>query len=151
MTVQVAPGSSKRIPIDFNVSDAPKKLLVQDSFDSSSSIPIVINPKVYKGYSQHKSKSLSLIQTETDSQTVQKISLSLPSEIIDNKVKVEVNYQPYGPALLLSSIKELVREPTGCFEQTSSKTFPMVLLMQYFQSQPQLFDPKHTDKKRLPS
>lgn len=37
--------------------------------------------------------------------------------------------------MLLKGYKRLIREPCGCFEQTSSMTFPMVILMQYLNLQ----------------
>lgn len=147
--ITVEANSSTRMPIELNSENVPQKLIVRESYNRSNSISLVLNPELYKGYAQHKSKSLALLQNQSDSLASQDIVLPLPSEVIDNKVLVEVNYQPWGPGLLLSSMKELVREPTGCFEQTSSKTFPMVLLLQYFDSQKHLFDSKLTDKKKV--
>lgn len=37
--------------------------------------------------------------------------------------------------MLLEGYQRLIREPYGCFEQTSSSTFPMIILMQYLQLQ----------------
>lgn len=41
---------------------------------------------------------------------------------------------PSPAANLTQALKRLVQEPSGCFEQTSSTTYPMTMAMQYFQS-----------------
>ena len=43
---------------------------------------------------------------------------------------------PSPAANLTQALKRMVQEPGGCFEQTSSTTYPMTMAMQYFQSHP---------------
>ncbi len=41
---------------------------------------------------------------------------------------------PSPAANLTQALKRMIQEPSGCFEQTSSTTYPMTMAMQYFQS-----------------
>ncbi|NNB96216.1 hypothetical protein HI113_20170, partial [Corallococcus exiguus] len=37
-------------------------------------------------------------------------------------------------ANMTESLARLIQEPSGCFEQTSSTTYPMTMAQQYFQT-----------------
>jgi uncharacterized protein YfaS (alpha-2-macroglobulin family) len=37
-------------------------------------------------------------------------------------------------ASLMSAVEALIQEPYGCFEQTSSTTYPMVMAMQFLKA-----------------
>jgi len=39
-------------------------------------------------------------------------------------------------ANIMEAIESLIREPYGCFEQCSSVTYPLVLLLKYFRWMP---------------
>ncbi|MEL6545102.1 MAG: alpha-2-macroglobulin family protein, partial [Myxococcota bacterium] len=53
---------------------------------------------------------------------------------IPNTAKAQVTVYPSITATLLSGLDGILREPYGCFEQTSSSNYPNVLVMDYLQS-----------------
>ena len=80
---------------------------------------------------------------------------SLGSQLFDNTTASAVNFTvgvPYSMeagsarltakifssnfASLLSAVEALIQDPSGCFEQTSSTTYPMVMALQFLQAQP---------------
>lgn len=78
---------------------------------------------------------------------------SLGSQLFDNTTASAVNFTvgvPYSMeagsarltakifssnfASLLSAVEALIQDPSGCFEQTSSTTYPMVMALQFLQA-----------------
>ncbi len=49
-------------------------------------------------------------------------------------VRLEARVMPSPAATLLSALEALIREPCGCFEQTSATTYPMVMALRYFET-----------------
>ncbi|KAJ3441074.1 macroglobulin / complement [Anaeramoeba flamelloides] len=60
--------------------------------------------------------------------------LQLPSDCTDGFFTTEITFHPSSLSNLNSSLKSLIREPHGCFEQISSTCWPMVMAMQYLVS-----------------
>jgi uncharacterized protein YfaS (alpha-2-macroglobulin family) len=54
---------------------------------------------------------------------------------VEGSLQVDVEHKKLSHNILLEGLESLIREPCGCFEQTSSSTFPMVMLMQYIDNQ----------------
>jgi uncharacterized protein YfaS (alpha-2-macroglobulin family) len=109
----------------------PFKFVVQGE---KSSIPIIVNPTVLNGFLFQESKTIILKQE--DGLTLKNnLELDVPNNAIDNKVSVDVVYKPFNEKIFLTGLDKLVKEPYGCFEQTSSSTFPMVMLLQYLNEQ----------------
>jgi hypothetical protein len=61
-------------------------------------------------------------------------TVSLPANTVRGSVKTSVVVYPTPLANMTESLARLIREPYGCFEQTSSTTYPMTMAQQYFQS-----------------
>ena len=59
----------------------------------------------------------------------------IPNSYVPNSLKLTIDKIDIKPDLILKGMDRLVREPYGCFEQTSCTTFPMVMLMQYLNKQ----------------
>src|SRR5262249_38385846 len=57
---------------------------------------------------------------------------SLPAEIVAGSVSSTVTVYPTPLASMTDALQSLLREPNGCFEQTSSTSYPMVMAQQYF-------------------
>ena len=58
--------------------------------------------------------------------------VDVPGDVVEGSsvtVSIAVHLSPYGH--LLDTVKSLLREPCGCFEQTSSTTYPMVIALRY--------------------
>ncbi|ATB42939.1 A-macroglobulin complement component [Cystobacter fuscus] len=61
-------------------------------------------------------------------------ALSVPSNVVRGSVKSSLTVYPTPLANMTESLARLIREPSGCFEQTSSTTYPMTMAQQYFQT-----------------
>jgi len=57
---------------------------------------------------------------------------TLPSEIVRGSLSSNVTVYPTPLASMTDALQSLLREPNGCFEQTSSTSYPMVMAQQYF-------------------
>ena len=57
---------------------------------------------------------------------------TLPAEIVRGSVSSSVTVYPTPLASMTEALQSLLREPNGCFEQTSSTSYPMVMAQQYF-------------------
>lgn len=66
----------------------------------------------------------------TDKETTYEIDISEP---IDKSVDVVLEAYPSTLAEVLQGIEGMMQQPTGCFEQTSSKNYPNLIAMQYMQ------------------
>jgi len=57
---------------------------------------------------------------------------TLPGEIVRGSLSSSVTVYPTPLASMTEALQSLLREPNGCFEQTSSTSYPMVMAQQYF-------------------
>jgi hypothetical protein len=57
---------------------------------------------------------------------------TLPSDIVRGSLSSSVTVYPTPLASMTDALQSLLREPYGCFEQTSSTSYPMVMAQQYF-------------------
>jgi len=64
----------------------------------------------------------------------QSFDLLLPQEIAAGSLETEIAVHPTPLANLTEALQGLMREPHGCFEQTSSTNYPLVMAQQYFMS-----------------
>jgi hypothetical protein len=58
-------------------------------------------------------------------------TLTVPEGVIDGSVKAFVKVYPSGFSQLVEGLDGIFRMPSGCFEQTSSTTYPNVLALDY--------------------
>ncbi len=56
----------------------------------------------------------------------------VPDDLIARSLTSEAKAYPSPVANLTAALERLIREPHGCFEQTSSTTYPLVMAQQYF-------------------
>ncbi|MFL5350930.1 MAG: MG2 domain-containing protein [Hyalangium sp.] len=61
-------------------------------------------------------------------------TVTLPANVVRGSVKTSIVVYPSPLANMTQSLSRLIQEPSGCFEQTSSTTYPMTMAQQYFQS-----------------
>lgn len=75
------------------------------------------------------------------------LELIIPADIRPGSLQTqaEVFATPLGQ--LTASLERLIREPSGCFEQTSSTTYPLVMAQQYFTTHTDV-DPELIRKSR---
>ena len=60
------------------------------------------------------------------------LEFTLPIEMVRGSVSSSVTVYPTPLASMTDALQSLLREPNGCFEQTSSTSYPMVMAQQYF-------------------
>lgn len=60
--------------------------------------------------------------------------VTLAPDTVAGSQSTSIAVFPSPAANLTQALKRMVQEPGGCFEQTSSTTYPMTMAMQYFQS-----------------
>jgi len=58
----------------------------------------------------------------------------IPDALVAGSATTRVVVYPTPLASMNEALKRLIREPNGCFEQTSSTTYPLVMAQQYFMS-----------------
>ena len=67
-----------------------------------------------------------------ESNSSKSFEFTLPSEIVRGSLSSSVTVYPTPLASMTDALQSLLREPNGCFEQTSSTSYPMVMAQQYF-------------------
>lgn len=63
-----------------------------------------------------------------------KEEVTIPESTVPGSLSASVTVYPTPLANLTEALEALIRNPSGCFEQTSSTTFPLVMAQQYFMS-----------------
>ena len=75
------------------------------------------------------------------------LTIKIPKSRIPGSVSSAIAVYPTPLASLTDALERLIREPCGCFEQTSSTTYPLVMAQQYFMSH-QGVDPKLIERSK---
>jgi len=71
--------------------------------------------------------------------------VSIPADLVPGSVTARVVVYPTPLASMNEALERLIREPGGCFEQTSSTVYPLVMAQQYFMSH-QGVDPRLVER-----
>ncbi len=58
----------------------------------------------------------------------------IPENVVANSATTRITVYPTPLANMTAALERLIQEPNGCFEQTSSTVYPLVMAQQYFQS-----------------
>jgi hypothetical protein len=61
-------------------------------------------------------------------------SFDVPAALVPGSLKTSVTVYPTPLANLTQALARLIQDPNGCFEQTSSTTYPLTMAQQYFTS-----------------
>ncbi len=64
----------------------------------------------------------------------QTIEASIPDDAVDGSVALRLKVYPSRFSELIDGLEGIFRQPNGCFEQTSSTTYPNVMALAYMQS-----------------
>jgi uncharacterized protein YfaS (alpha-2-macroglobulin family) len=59
-------------------------------------------------------------------------TVEIPQELVPGSLQTDVAIYPTPLANMTQALERLMREPHGCFEQTSSSNYPLVMAQQYF-------------------
>lgn len=74
-------------------------------------------------------------------------AVTIPASRVPGSVRSSITVHPTPLANLTEAFERLIQEPYGCFEQTTSTTYPLVMAQQYFLSH-QGVDPKIVERSR---
>jgi uncharacterized protein YfaS (alpha-2-macroglobulin family) len=61
-------------------------------------------------------------------------SLTIPEQLVANSIATNVAVYPTPLANMTEALSRLIQDPYGCFEQTSSTSYPLTMAQQYFLS-----------------
>jgi hypothetical protein len=67
-----------------------------------------------------------------DANSSQSMEFTFPAETVPGSASATVTVYPSPLASMTDALKALLQQPYGCFEQTSSTSYPMVMAQQYF-------------------
>ena len=81
--------------------------------------------------------SPSSARTATCWKSRRRTMLTLPETWIKGTLKCQVQVYPSTLADLQKGLESLLREPSGCFEQTSTSNYPNLLILQYLKESDQ--------------
>lgn len=59
-------------------------------------------------------------------------SITIPQEVQPGSMKANITVSPTPLANMTEALERLIREPSGCFEQTSSNNYPLIMAQAYF-------------------
>ncbi|PZM84080.1 MAG: A-macroglobulin complement component [Candidatus Melainabacteria bacterium] len=79
-----------------------------------------------------------------------KITVNIEESMVPASLGTKAEIFPTPLANLTSALERLIQDPYGCFEQTSSTSYPLTMAQQYFKSHPDV-DPKliSTSREKL--
>ncbi len=60
--------------------------------------------------------------------------VTVPEDLVNRSLQTRIVVYPTPLASLTEALERLIQEPCGCFEQTSSSVYPLVMAQQYFMS-----------------
>ena len=69
-----------------------------------------------------------------DAETAAALEIEIPASHVPGSVTARAVVYPTPLASMTEALERLIRDPNGCFEQTSSTTYPLVMAQQYFMS-----------------
>lgn len=75
------------------------------------------------------------------------VLLPIPDDIVPGSLQVTLKAYPSPLADMLSGVESILREPHGCFEQTSATNYPNTMALQYLQEN-HLSNPKLTRRAK---
>jgi len=116
MQVDVGSDFSGNVDLSFDASAGPYRDAVNRKLD--------VQPL---GFPYENSKGGVLEANSSSS-----FEFSLPKETIHGSVSSSVVVYPTPLASMTQALQALLQQPYGCFEQTSSTSYPMVMAQQYF-------------------
>jgi alpha-2-macroglobulin-like protein len=108
-------------------------------YNDTVSRGILVQPKGFP----HESAKSGLLEGNRSSS----MEFTLPDAIVPGSVSLRAAVYPTPLASMTDALRALIREPYGCFEQTSSTRYPMVMAQQYFLTH-QGVDPALIEKTR---
>ncbi len=130
-TLTLAPKFTKTDYIEFLVTEAQPKANFGLQFFSNGFEDNVMQEisSVSKGFPAMLSYSNQALN-ETYEMDI--------NDVVDGSLEVSLTAYPDLAGELMSGLESMLREPHGCFEQTSSATYPNILVLQYMNETDQI-------------
>jgi hypothetical protein len=125
--LQLAPNESKVIWLQSvatqNIGEGKMEVkLISQQFGDALSRTINV---VAKGFP---------VNIALSGQDLQKEFFVKPQHVVPGSLKVSFNAYPNVMSELMSGVESILREPYGCFEQTSSSNYPNIMALQYLKT-----------------
>ncbi len=139
-TATLAAGKAKTQYLTFNVNERGNADKIAIAFKSS-------------GFNDEIEKSLTVISKgfptslAMSGEALDKIYNFKVSDLVSGSMDVNVTAYPSSLSDMLSGLESMLRQPSGCFEQTSSSTYPNILVLNYLQETNQA-NPKISSKAK---
>jgi len=124
--VSLSKGASKTYYPRVRIANKPGKDQLQVQFRSDTdqdAFTQTVNV-VAQGFPRHITVS---------SQALEKEFVIKPEHVIVGTLQAKLTLYPTSLSNLLAGIESILRQPSGCFEQTSSSTYPNIMVLQYLQ------------------
>lgn len=127
-SLSIEPGQAKTLYLAFKVQDMPGEQSFKLNFETQGlrdgmSKLITVAPKGFP-------VSLSM----AGKKKAEKFSFNI-ANLVNGSLTAKVTAYPSVVSDLLTGIESILREPYGCFEQTSTSSYPNLLVMKYLKSQ----------------
>lgn len=125
----LAANGRERLVTDLKVMSIPQtaNLVIKadaGSFTDTVTRPIVVKPR---GFPTELAYGGSIDANATASHTI-----DVPQSLVPGSMTTTAALFPTPVGNLTEALAALMREPSGCFEQTSSTTYPLTMAQQYF-------------------
>ncbi|MFT5128866.1 MAG: hypothetical protein ACI8W8_002485, partial [Rhodothermales bacterium] len=126
MSFTLAANSANTIflPLEAKYDEKPGKLAISASaagLNDSVSRIITVEPV---GFPREFAASQTLEKNASE-------KITLPKEIVPGSLVAKATFYPAPLASMLDGLDSMLREPSGCFEQTSSSTYPNIMILSY--------------------
>ena len=145
VTVEVPEGvtAQKVAPVALGANAGARRIVDLEVGAVNGSVPVVVSA-VAGPYSDRVTRSFTVEPNgfpmevgfggliEPGGRLVRVVDVS--NGVVPGSLTAHVEVQPTPLASLTSAFERLIQEPYGCFEQTSSTTYPLVMAQQYFTS-----------------
>jgi hypothetical protein len=114
-----------RIPIGDSIGNMPVVNVAKaGSFGDTVQRNIVVKPL---GFPVERGRGGLISPGETASHVI-----DIPETVVAGSIRTKAVVYPTPLASMTQALERLIQEPCGCFEQTSSTVYPLVMAQQYF-------------------
>ena len=122
----IAADQTKTIFLDYKVTDKPGKDTIEFSFNSTGNKDAF--SQEIKVSSKGFPSALSFAGKDIEKEYVFDIK-----NLVKGSLKADFTAYPSVVSDLMKGIASIIREPYGCFEQTSTSNYPNIMVKQYFE------------------
>lgn len=99
-------------------------------------MPLKIVPQGFKRTQDLGGMIGSRVFPNTSTPSNVNFNVNLPSSIENGSQDWSLRIYSSNYASLISAIEKLIKDPYGCFEQTSATTYPMVMALSFLKALP---------------